>query len=201
METFNLLVAVLLSLPPAHRDVETWREREVRMTTIATAVDDAANLATCHGYAPRRCEEQWYGSKRDLALLVLTQGWFESRFARNVQLGKCAPDECGGDARSVWQLERTSFAEPVWDDMAGIDYGSTFNAAWVATQILARSRSACGSVSGAVSLYATGSTCRWAGARKRVDFWRSLRAKCASKLHVTIERRRSLHHPRLFDPD
>ena len=105
------------------------------------------------------------GAPGDLAALVVTKGWWESRYARNVHEGKCAAWECdavkrGGVvvhlARTPWQFQKTAAAAPLWNVMVGTGFEETRNAAWLASVLLSRGYTACGSFRGALVWYARG---------------------------------------------
>jgi hypothetical protein len=175
-----IVLTMLLALPPAHED-RNEPNRVERLSVIADAVAQSVDRATCEGYSP--CTPIWTGAPRDLAALVVTVGWWESRFARNVHAGKCRPYQCdavrmpGGyvvhRARSPWQLQRTSWAESVWTKLEGVELVETRNAAWTATRILAEGSRRCQSVSGTVGWYACG-RCSWSGGPRRAATVRKL---------------------------
>lgn len=166
MNLLEYTLLALLSLPPSYSDANEV-DRDARMRVIASAVSDASTKATCtESYSTPACVRIWDGTSKDLAALVLTKGWWESRYARNVHEGKCREHECdavklrNGDvwhmARTPWQFQRTVFSEPVWTTFVGTDYEATRQAAWVATTILSRGMRACGSVQGAIAWYGIG---------------------------------------------
>lgn len=175
-----LILTMLLALPPAYED-RVEPDRIERLTVIADAVSQSVVRATCDGYDD--CIAVWPGAPRELAALVVAVGWWESRYAANVHAGKCRADQCdavkmpGGyvvhRARSPWQLQRTSWAEPVWTKLEGTGLVETRNAAWVATAILAEGHRRCKTDVGAVAWYATG-RCLWSGAAKRAATARKL---------------------------
>lgn len=181
-EATQVLLAILLSLPRFHADTETAVEREERLTTIARSIHEASERATCAGaYDAPECERLWPGSTKELETLLVTQGFMESRFAQRVHEGRCQVriGECdGGRARSVWQLQASGLVpREAWVNLEGTSYERTRAAAWYAIQVLYRARNACGSIEGAISRYATGRSCRWTPAKKRVDFYRRLLAR------------------------
>jgi len=146
------------------------------MRTIATAVAHASHRATCtDAYDDPRCEPIWHGSSRKLAAMLVTKGWWESRFVSNVHAGQCKDYECDATktrwgivhrARSPWQIQRTSYSEALWDDMLGDDLEPTRNAAWVAAKILSTGRNKCRSDYGTLSWYGV-QRCEWSGAKNR----------------------------------
>lgn len=175
-----IVLAMLLSLPPAYEDREE-ANRVWRLSVIADAVAQSVDRATCDGYED--CTPIWSGSDRELAALVVAVGWSESRFARNVHRGECRPDQCdpvrlaGGHvahrARSLWQLQRTRWAAPVWTKLEGTGLAETRNAAWTATRILAEGWRRCRSNAGAAGWYACG-RCSWSGGARRAATARKL---------------------------
>ena len=162
---FTKILAMVLALPPAYTDADE-PDRQVRMTTIAHAVHQATERASCTGqWQEAGCEPIWTGRPEDLAALVVTKGWWESRFARNVHAGQCKPYECDPVsragrvvhlARTPWQFQKTGYSAPFWADMVGTDLEPTRNAAWVASIILSRGYSACRSFQGAIVWYGRG---------------------------------------------
>lgn len=206
MSFTQYLLVVLLSLPGAYHDTETWQERSARMETVARAVDVASSRATCSAaYNVPECNRQWLGSKKDLALLLVTKGWWESRFAQNVHEGRCRPFECDAIkingvivhlARTPWQLQKTSFVRlGEWDDMVGTDFNATSTAAWVAIRVMASSYRRCRGIPGAISGYAS-ARCDWPGAGRRYLFWQRLMNKTNDQLTADVETRRREHEER-----
>lgn len=162
------VLAALLYLPPAHAD-EAEVGRQARMETIADAVRQATQRATCMGvYSKEGCEPLWpkQEAPEDLAALIITKGWWESRFAKNVHEGRCRSYECDAvklasgvvihRARTPWQFQRTSYSAPFWESMVGVELEPTRNAAWVAAQILSAGYRACRSYQGALNWYGVG---------------------------------------------
>lgn len=161
---------VLWHLQAWHGDVETPEMRQIRLQTTAEAIDSAAD-----------------GNDQLAALLIMT-GYEETRFARHIHEGKCGQhpkspkNECdSGRAGTPWQIQHGSWLpKEKWEEMIGVDLGSTEKAAKYAAGLLERGRRYCGSVEGAISLYATGHRCGWIKARPRYLVWlrvlRKLRA-------------------------
>lgn len=180
------LLAAVLSFPSWHGDDEPADDRDARLETIVQAIDLAAAEAVCAG--PREPEDQksecvplWNGTRRELSFLLLTQAFFETRLALHVHQGKCRSHlgECdSGKATSLWQLQAGGHLPKArWQQLAGTSLEATTAAALEAARALGRGRNYCGSVEGAVSLYATGRTCKWEPAKKRVRFMKRLMAR------------------------
>jgi hypothetical protein len=178
------VLMILLALPAAYTD-RNEENRHERMAVIADAITEVCVRATCEGaYEGPSCEPIWHRSHRELAALLVTKGWWESRFASHVHAGKCKKDECDAVktqygvihlARSPWQLQRTSFSEDVWDHMLGDDLSSTRNAAWAAARVLAYGMDQCHTPRGALSWYGA-QTCQWQGAGNRYRTYERLMA-------------------------
>jgi hypothetical protein len=167
----NLLTYALLmlhTLPPAYADIDEPNRHE-RLETIAMACTQAVQLATCTGpYEQKKtCEIKWNYDQYDLLALIVTKGWWESRFALNVHQGNCRSYECDPIkmrttgkivhlARTPWQFQRTAYSETYWDKMVGTDLESTRLAAYTAAIILSRGRDACKSEQGAIVWYGRG---------------------------------------------
>lgn len=190
---FDYILLLLLSLSPAHSDGEDWEARTARMTVLASAIDNASSWATCTDkYKPteeKPCTVQWTGEKKDLAILLVTKGYWESRFAKNVHEGKCKFYECDPHtnkdgsithrARTPWQMQLTSFVKKdEWDRMNGATQEATNTAAGVAARILSRAFTRChNGIYGAISGYAGNMGCSWTGVANRFDTFKKLKAK------------------------
>lgn len=189
----NYILLLLMSVTPAYSDLETWDERIARMTILAGAIDNAASWATCTDkYEPTKekpCKVQWTGNKKDLAILLVTKGYWESRFSKRVHEGKCKPDECDPHrnsdgtvthrARTSWQMQFTSYVkEEEWRTFVGADQKSTNTAAGVAARILSKAHARCNNgIYGALSGYAGNMGCSWSGVANRFEFFKKLKAK------------------------
>lgn len=164
---YDFIFAMLMTLAPYAGDIETEKERAVRLSVIAKAIETSSTTI------------KWSGSQRELATLLIVQGWSESRFAKHVHEGKCRvkQGECdAGRAVSPWQLHAGySFRRAEWKSAEGADLKATTVAAKRAAQVLSRGRNFCKSIQGAISLYATGASCRWKGAASRLSLFRRLR--------------------------
>lgn len=175
MELTSITLAMLLSLPPAYVDREEVG-RETRMQVIADAVAQTTERASCTGaYEEPSCTAIWKDEPRQLAALLITKGWWESRFVKNVHEGRCKKDECDATewngvlihrARSPWQFQKTSYAADLWAHSKGADLNSTRNAAFVAARILSDGKKRCRSNYGALAYYGL-QRCQWKGARRR----------------------------------
>lgn len=197
MDAFTAtLAALLVGLPAFYRDVETPEEREMRMVTVvAPALVDVASEATCSGaYATVECKKLWPGTKLDLVLMLVTKGWWESRFAVHVQAGKCGPRECDAykdhytkkivhRAASYFQVQATGLVPmKEWRTLTGLDYEPTRRAAWAAAKVASASRNRCARSPGSwefvtVSAYASGRSCSWRGAHQRVRWFGLTKAR------------------------
>lgn len=179
------LLAAAMSFPSWYGDLESTEDRVSRLAMIALAIDDASLAAVCgrpedksvREDAPS-CIKLWQGDQQELAFLLLTQAFFETRLALHVHQGNCRSHlgECdSGRATSLWQLQAGGhLPEEHWAKLAGTTLESTTLAAREATRALGRGLNYCGSVEGAVSLYATGRTCNWSPAAKRVRFMKQM---------------------------
>jgi len=196
----TILLTLMIAFPVAYLDrgQETSDQREARLSDTARAIDDATLKATCQGpWKTAKCQRYWTGHREDLAILLVTIGFWESRFALNVHQGKCKKWECDAElgpngtivhkARTPWQMQRTSFSEPEWDKMVGIDYEATFHAAYAAAKSLSPGYRKCGNVYGAISIYAGAGTCKWEDGRNRVAFYGRLRAKYRKLVQERLE--------------
>lgn len=179
----DIIFSILLTLPPNHLDQETEIARRDRLEVIATAINYASSAVTCDGYGPE-CEAEFPGTKVEIAFLLITTGRFESGFAENVHKDRCRPYQCDVSidiygkihfrARTPWQMQRHGEAKLYWDHMMGADQLSTNYAAYAAARMLSRSKRACGSIPGAISMYAHGRSCQWKHANERAFYYYGL---------------------------
>lgn len=185
MNFVNYITAILLSLDPSYSDKETWAERTTRMEIIAEAINDASSKATCEEkYNTPDCKKTWKSSRRSLALLLVTKGFWESKFAKNVHEGKCRPFECDAytingnrlhRARSPWQVQRTGLVtKEEYDKMNSSTRESTTMSANVAARYLVLGMNSCHTIPGTMSIYGGAKTCTWDGVKPRVEFYNSL---------------------------
>jgi hypothetical protein len=198
MILLKALLYVALSLQPWYKDVknEDPVDRAARYGVIVKAVEEAADNATCTGSYKHNpyCEPIWKGKKEELAFLLLTQAYFESRFARNVHAGECEPHQCDAykdrhgkvrhKATSIWQIQATGIVpRDEWKTLAGLDQASTNRAAYAAAKVLSAGYKRCKTVRGAISQYAGVARCDWPGAKYRTAFYERLlrKARAAHK--------------------
>ena len=177
-------------MAPWHGDVETKEERLARLKVIDIAIDRAVEQATCDK-KDKGCKPQWRGAKEDLRWLLIGQAYFETHLAQHVHEDKCRAKlgECdSGKAKSLWQIQKASNAllqqdgPDWWESIGGVDQAATDKAAWAATVILSRTYNRCRSISGAISMYATGKTCFWEEGRKRAIWIGKARAHYAPRI-------------------
>ncbi len=185
MNFVNYIVAILLSLEPSHYDRETWQERTARMEIIANAISDASSRATCEEkYNTPYCKKTWVNGRRNLALLLVTKGYWESKFAKNVHEGKCHPTECDAyitngnryhRARSPWQIQKTNL---VSKDEYSMMNSSTQEATTMSTNVAVRhlvlGMNMCKTISGTMAIYGGAKSCTWSGIAPRVQFYTNL---------------------------
>lgn len=181
--------SVWSKLTPWHGDVETKEERSGRLATIDIAIDRAVERATTRD--KKTGKPRWRGTKEDLRWILIGQAHFETHLARHVHADQCGkvPEsikgECdNGNAKSLWQIQKTSNAlsgAGWWESLGGADQEATDRAAWAATVILSRTYNRCRSISGAISMYATGKTCFWEDGPKRARWIKKARAHYAAR--------------------
>lgn len=204
------ILLLLLAVSPSYTDNETWEERSARMSVVANAIDDTISWATCtdqfKATEDKPCTIQWSGTKKNLALLLVTMGYWESRFAKNVHEGKCKPKECDPAtvngvlihrARSPWQIQRTSFVkEGEWVGMVGTELRPTTIAARIATRVFVSSIKRCPSMYGALSGYAN-MGCTWDGIANRYKWLVKMESKKEEDLKKDAEREKTKLEERL----
>lgn len=208
MNFMNYILAVLLSLEPAHDDKENWDERVERMSVVAKAIDDASSKATCQdSYDVPECKKTWPGSKKSLALLLVTNGYWESRFAKNVHEGKCRSYECDAHkvngnvfhrARSPWQVQKTGLVtKEDYDKMNSSSLESTTISANVASKHLSLGMNSCKTIIGALSIYGGVKSCKWDGVKVRAEFYKKLEQKTEEQLEQGSQLRKKKLEERL----
>lgn len=202
MNFVQYITIILLSLEPSYSDKETWIERTARMETIAQAIDDASSEATCSDkYDVPNCKKNWPKDKRSLGLLLVTTGFWESRFAKNVHEGKCRTYECDSfrtaeghirhRARSPWQIQKTVFvSKEEYSKMNDSSIESTTMSAEVATRYLSHGIKTCNTIVGAMAFYAGAKNCLWSEARKRMAFYTVLEHKKNEQFESEVENRK-----------
>lgn len=176
-------------------DTETYQEREVRQHIIAQAIGHAAYRATCKGeYNTPDCSPISNDEMSHAAILI-TIGYWESRFAKHIHEDKCQsgwtkgtnkfkPGECDEKAivdkqgnilnsiflaRTMWQLHKDKNIAEEWDKMSGTSIEATKNAAWAASKKWAACPTA--SVKTTVMCYAGTLNPKWKGLMPRVNFY------------------------------
>jgi len=130
--TYELVLALILTFSPWYEDINE-KDREGRMATIAfTQVEVGAQLAG----------EEFPGTQEELVALLMTAGWWETRYNKRIHAGNCHADECdGGKARSVYQIQMNgTYPDEIWEDSVGLGMvptffatmgaGLSFSAAW-----------------------------------------------------------------------
>jgi len=134
---------------------ESEAQKLARLLPVASAIDAATS------------------DIHERAILVAL-GQHESHFARYVLDGRCSDGprgkrECdSGRAVGPWQIWRLAQRD-VPDDLAA--------QASIAVRLLRGYRRTCGSLEGALSMYARGGLCTWSGAAGRVRTVRAVEAK------------------------
>lgn len=207
-----IVLEIMRGLPPAAygpKPAELLEERERRYARIAISIDQASSRAVEL--------KKWPGTQDELVGMLVTLGWWESRFAHHVHAGKCRPKlgECDPYKRAdgtlialaatPWQLQANGIIKPrEWKRLTGTDYISTLRAAWAASRVISRARQACKGGSKtwptrAIARYARGTGCGWRGAPKRARWfertWRSRNVVVSAK---TLELIRLEMPPRLL---
>jgi hypothetical protein len=205
MSFIAYITTILLGLQPAYGDNETWQERSERMTIVAHAIDDASSKATCSDkYDVKDCAPTWPQDKRSLAILLITKGYWESKFAKNVHEGKCRPYECDAvknakgqtvshRARSPWQIQRTGLVtKEEYTNMASSSLESTTISANVAVRHLSIGMRKCNTILGAMSVYGGVQSCSWKGVKPREAFYKDLIKKSPEELVAAEQKQKKL---------
>jgi len=180
----SAILTVLLSLSPAYcppsAACTTPAQRHAHLAVVSRAIARASQRATCTGI-PDPCHRIWPGTPRELAAVLVAIGFWESRFSRRVQAGKCPWSGCtrwNRRAHSDWQIESSpAVSRPLWRAIVGLGQSHVDLAAWTSARLLGLARGRCGHhahwMARTVSCYATGSSAHWPGAdrRARMAWW------------------------------
>lgn len=195
-----MLALPLVQYPKGDEDPETKEAREARYEVIAQGIDFAVRTATCSTLEPvEGCTPWWPADQGEqLASMLVSLGWWESKFMLRIHENKCRTNECdsfkswdgtiGHRAKSVWQVQRNPrvVSKKEWEGMGGASQDQTNTAALVAARVLAASRSRCAKgmtlrwEHPSVAAYATGFACSWSGADKRVTTYKRTLARIVS---------------------
>ena len=205
MNFIKYITMILLSLEPSYSDKETWDERTARMEIIATAIDDASSKATCSDkYNTPGCEKSWPSDKKSIAMLLVTKGFWESKFAKNVHEGKCRLYECDAykingnvrhKARSPWQIQRTGLvSKEEYDKMTTSSLESTTMSANVAVRYLSVGMKSCKTIRGAMSIYGGAKVCNWSGVAPREAFYKKISALSDEQIFAAADARKIKHN-------
>lgn len=201
MNFIHYITAILMSLEPSYGDRESWTERAERMEVLAQAIDDAASRATCSGeYADVECKRTWAKDKKSLAVLLVTTGYWESHFAKNIHEGKCGAHECDAHrinnvvyhrARSPWQVQKTGMVSNAeYKKMNSSSLESTTISANVATRYITSAMAECNTVNGTLAIYTGIRNCTWGGTRNRAWFYENLMKKTETQLEAAAAKQR-----------
>lgn len=142
----------LLALPPAYGEAESVSAREVRLATVAVAIDEATD------------------GDDELSAALVTEAWHETRLSRRVH--EMGPrKDTSGYAISLWSLHSWNLVPySEWVMLGGLS--GTAPAAEAAARVLRFAKDRCRSWPGAFALYATGKRCSWKGAAGRAYTFR-----------------------------
>jgi hypothetical protein len=124
--------------------------------------------------------------------LLVTQGWWESKFIRRIGAGRCKSFECDAlvlrdgrvfhRSRHYWQLQTSSFVPPyTWNELVGTEYEPTTLAAHSASVVLGQGLKRCGNVSGAIAFYAGVAKCAWSGVPTRLATFRHVKSRLSNR--------------------
>lgn len=151
------------------------------------------------------CTRIWPDSQKSLAMLLVTQAILETHLSAEIHHNRCRLEIGECDSRwyyapqtktrvyvqrsfSPWQIKL--FEDIPQEDWAEIREGvpGTQAAAWHAARRLSSGYRSCGSIDGAISRYAMGNGCKWAGAKERLELYQALMSKSTDELKRAQER-------------
>ncbi len=174
MITVLALTGIMADLPQWHEHKgETRDQTMARLRPTASGIHQAAQRSTCYGRV--ECKRVWQSSTKSAMAVLITTGWWESRFAQHVIDGKCRKWECDPvkladgtifhKSAGAWQQQ---VAGPILLKEWKLLPGSPKRQAWAAIRVLAVSKKTCKTYDGMFSLYATGRWCGWKHSPARV---------------------------------
>lgn len=127
-----VIASMLESYKPWYEDVnEEPVARKARLLMLATAQVHAVDLMMCSGqYDTEECIKKFEADPRQLYALLLTAGWWETRYNSRIHAGRCNKDECdGGKARGVYQAHANgTYPKEIWNASQGDDWEGTLAA-------------------------------------------------------------------------
>jgi hypothetical protein len=175
---YGLILAALLALPGV-RD-------EGHLVDVASGITSATLQATCSGdWADTPgCVKTWPGRPEELAALLVTMGYWESKFLARIGRGKCEKWECDAykaidgrihhKARGYFQIQASPAVTTYeWRHMIGSGEYRAFVASSTAARLLGRHYAGCKTIQGAISGYATGGRCSWRQASARMTTYKA----------------------------
>lgn len=136
----EVILAILLTLAPYHKDTESKEDRDARLDVIATAIATASE-----------------DKARIAAFLIMTAN-AETHLAKHIHEGICKEDECDdGKAFSLWQFWRLKgMTDKEVSSFNGTDIESTTLSAKFAARLFTMKRNYCKSDYGAINAYGSG---------------------------------------------
>lgn len=198
------LIAAATALPGAGSDAP---DRSAWLADVARSIESAAYHATCSGPWAEAdetiCKAVWPKSQLpELAGLLLTTGYYESRLLKRIAAGRCRRDECDATklpdgrvwhrARGLYQIQNSGLLPSgEWARLAGVREVPMHRSAYAAARILAASRARCARFGGSdafvatLSGYGTGMSCSWRGAKPRADMAKRIAAKIRDAYNTT----------------
>lgn len=161
----DAILVVLLSLPPWSPDSED-PDRDVLLTPVAEAIEGTVRHAV-------GCEDTCLRNRRArlLAVLLVTQAWYETRLARYVIEGRCHDGPVGarcdgGLARGPWQVHQ--WCRQAWEPEDG-SQASLDGGAYCALRLMVAGMRRCGTIEGAFAGMRGTSECSSGWARERAQ--------------------------------
>lgn len=183
---YGLILAALLALPGV-RD-------EGHLKDVASGITSATLQATCQGdwAGSDDCARTWPGRPEELAALLVTTGYWESKFLARIGQGRCEKWECDAHkdakgkvyhrARGYFQIQAsTAITMFEWRHMVGRGEYRAFVASATSARLLSRHYAGCKNIQGAISGYATGGRCDWSKAGRRMTTYKAVLTKLQAK--------------------
>lgn len=122
-----------------------------RLVMVSDLQREVSEQLTCsEAYASESCERRFAGTAQELRRLLVTAGWWESRYGLRFHANDCKPNECdGGKAVGLYQIhDQLFFPDGLWESAKGLSRDATYSATLGAGLAFSQAWSACKSKHG-----------------------------------------------------
>jgi len=122
--TYETILALLLTFQP------WWQDYYEPAESRATRLQKIAHAQMIVGETVSRRKGAFPGTDKQLVALLMTAGWWETRYNSRIHAGNCYEDECdGGRARGVYQVQKNGvYPDEYWEKSEGDGWEPTYYA-------------------------------------------------------------------------